>query len=49
MDLEFLNEFAVPIVVAVCLCIGYILKHLDIYTTGFTGRSLFRFVQYRGL
>ena len=28
MDLEFLNEFAVPIVVAICLCAGYILKHL---------------------
>lgn len=28
MDLTFLNEFAVPVVVAICLCIGYIIKHL---------------------
>lgn len=28
MGLTFLNEFAVPVVVAICLCIGYIIKHL---------------------
>lgn len=28
MSLEFLNEFGVPVIVGVCLCVGYILKHL---------------------
>ena len=28
MELEFLHELAVPTVVGLCLCCGYILKHL---------------------
>ena len=28
MDITFLTEFAVPIIVGICLCIGYIIKHL---------------------
>ena len=28
MSLEFLTEYAVPLIVGICLCIGYILKHL---------------------
>ena len=28
MDLSFLAEYAVPIIVGICLCVGYILKHL---------------------
>lgn len=28
MDLSFLNEYAVPIIIGVCLCIGYILKNI---------------------
>ena len=28
MDLGFLNEFAVPVIVGICLCAGYILKHV---------------------
>lgn len=28
MSVEFLHEFAVPAVVGICLCVGYILKHL---------------------
>lgn len=27
MDLGFLTEYAVPIIVGICLCIGYILKN----------------------
>lgn len=27
MDLTFLANFIVPIVVGICLCVGYILKH----------------------
>ena len=26
--MEFLTEFSVPVVVGLCLCVGYILKHL---------------------
>lgn len=28
MDITFLTEFAVPIIVGICLCIGYILKNI---------------------
>lgn len=28
MDLGFLTEFAVPIIVGICLCIGYIVKNV---------------------
>ena len=28
MDLNFLNNFIVPIIVGICLCVGYILKNL---------------------
>lgn len=28
MTVDFLHEFAVPVVVGICLCAGYILKHL---------------------
>ena len=28
MDMNIFAEFAVPVIVGVCLCIGYILKHL---------------------
>lgn len=28
MDLTFLTEFAVPIIVGVCLCIGYVIKNV---------------------
>lgn len=28
MDLSFLNQYFVPIVVAACLCVGYILRNL---------------------
>lgn len=28
MDLQFLLDFAVPIIVGICLCIGFILKNL---------------------
>lgn len=28
MDLGFLSEYAVPLIVGICLCVGYILKHL---------------------
>lgn len=28
MDLTFLAEYAVPIIVGICLCVGYILKNL---------------------
>lgn len=27
MSLEFLTEYAVPVVAGICLCIGYMLKH----------------------
>lgn len=28
MDITFLTKFAVPIIVGICLCIGYILKNI---------------------
>ena len=28
MDLNFLTEYAVPIIVGICLCVGYMLKHV---------------------
>ena len=28
MDITFLTEYAAPIIVGICLCIGYILKNL---------------------
>ena len=28
MDITFLTEFAVPIIVGICLCIGYIIKNM---------------------
>lgn len=28
MDVTFLSDYAVPIIVGICLCIGYILKNL---------------------
>lgn len=28
MDLSFLTEFAVPIIVGICLCVGYVLKNV---------------------
>ena len=28
MDLTFLTEYAVPIIVGICLCFGYILKNV---------------------
>ena len=28
ISLEFLTEYAVPLIFGICLCIGYILKHL---------------------
>jgi hypothetical protein len=28
MDLNFMNNFIVPLVVGICLCVGYILKHV---------------------
>ena len=28
MDLSFLQEYVIAIVLALCLCVGYILKHL---------------------
>ena len=27
MDLGFMVEYAVPVIVGICLCIGYMLKH----------------------
>ena len=27
MDLSFITEFAVPIIVGICLCVGYVLKN----------------------
>lgn len=27
MDLSFLGDFMVPVIVGICLCIGYIAKH----------------------
>lgn len=28
MDLTFLNEFAVPVIVGLCLCVGYVIKNI---------------------
>ena len=28
MDIAFLTEYAVPIIVGICLCIGYIIKNI---------------------
>jgi hypothetical protein len=28
MELNFLIEYAVPIIVGICLCVGYMLKHV---------------------
>ena len=28
MDLNFITNFSVPIIVGICLCIGYVLKNL---------------------
>lgn len=28
MTMDFLYEFTAPVVVGICLCVGYILKHL---------------------
>lgn len=28
MDLSFLTNFAIPVIVGICLCVGYILKNL---------------------
>ena len=28
MDITFLTEYAAPIIVGICLCVGYILKNL---------------------
>ena len=28
MDLSFLTEYAVPVIVGICLCIGYIIKNI---------------------
>ncbi|MDB8588014.1 phage holin family protein, partial [Turicibacter sanguinis] len=26
MDLTFLNEYFIPVIVGICLCIGYVIK-----------------------
>ncbi len=28
MDITFLSEYAVPVVVGICLCVGYIIKNV---------------------
>lgn len=28
MDLSFLSNYAVPIIVGICLCVGYVIKNL---------------------
>ena len=28
MDLTFLTDYAVPIIVGICLCVGYVLKNI---------------------
>lgn len=28
MELNFITEYAVPIIVGICLCMGYMLKHV---------------------
>lgn len=27
MEISFLNEYAVPVIIGLCLCVGYIVKH----------------------
>jgi len=27
MDISFLSEYMVPVIVGICLCVGYIVKH----------------------
>ena len=26
MDLSFISEYAVPVIVGICLCVGYVIK-----------------------
>ena len=28
IDISFLSQYAIPIILGICVCIGYILKHL---------------------
>ena len=28
MDIEFLTDYAIPLIVGICLCVGYIIKNL---------------------
>lgn len=28
MDLSFLSKYAIPIIVGICLCVGYVIKNL---------------------
>lgn len=30
MDLTFLNEYAAPIIIGICLCVGYVIKNIII-------------------
>lgn len=27
MDITFMNDYAVPVIIGLCLCVGYIVKH----------------------
>jgi hypothetical protein len=27
MNMEFLNDYMVPVIIGICLCVGYIVKH----------------------
>jgi hypothetical protein len=27
MDISFMNDYAVPVIIGLCLCVGYIVKH----------------------
>lgn len=27
MDISFLNDYAVPVIIGLCLCVGYVVKH----------------------
>lgn len=27
MDVGFLNTYAIPVIVGICLCVGYVIKH----------------------
>lgn len=38
MDLSFLTNYAIPIIVGICLCIGYILK--NVITTKFINKYI---------